>query len=213
MKFGVIGLGRFGYQLAVGLSRQGAEVLAIDKKDRIVESISSKVTQAICAEVNDEESLVELGMEDLDTAIVTLGESFAESVLITTILKNNLKVRNVVARATNSLRENALKLVGADKVVVIERDMGKKLAKKLTLPMMDLIDITDSFSITQIKTPSYLVGKTVKEMTKENKLKIRFVAVQKTKDVILVGPDYVFLKNDILIFAGNKHALLSLSRM
>jgi trk system potassium uptake protein TrkA len=77
MKFGVIGLGRFGYQLAVTLAEQGCEVVAIDRNEEIVETIKDHVTQAICMNVIDETSLTEIGIGELDAVVVATGESFA----------------------------------------------------------------------------------------------------------------------------------------
>ena len=119
MKFGIIGLGRFGYQLARTLAELGCEVVAIDRNEEIVESIRDHVTQAICMNVIDEESLKEIGIGELDAVIVATGESFAQSVLLTTILKRNLHVPYVVARAMNDINEHILKLVCADRVFVI----------------------------------------------------------------------------------------------
>lgn len=89
MKFCVIGLGRFGYQLAKSLAEQGAEVLAIDSSESIVEAIRDRVTQAICTRIVDEDSLLEIGVGEMDTVIVATGEDFAQSVLITALLKND----------------------------------------------------------------------------------------------------------------------------
>ena len=51
MKFCVIGLGRFGVQVASTLAEHGMEVLAIDSSESIVASVRDKVTQAVCMQV------------------------------------------------------------------------------------------------------------------------------------------------------------------
>ena len=74
MKFCVIGLGRFGDQLSRTLSEQGMEVLAIDRDEAIIASVRDKVTQAVCMNVDSEESLRAVGIEDMDTVVVSMGE-------------------------------------------------------------------------------------------------------------------------------------------
>ena len=212
MKFGIIGLGRFGFQLATTLAELGCEVVAIDRNEEIVESIRDLVTQAICMNVIDEESLKEIGIGELDAVIVATGESFAQSVLLTTILKRNLHVPYVVARAMNDINENILKLVGADRVFVIERDMGVKVAYTLSLPLADLVPVTNEFAVTTITAPYQFVGRKIAEINAAKHPRVSCIAVQKGEEMMLVGDTYVVLETDKLVFAGNKKYLSSLMR-
>ena len=111
MKFCVIGLGRLGYQLATGLAENGMEVMAVDSNESIIASIRDKVTQAICLRVTDEESLRNIGVEEMDTVIVATGENFAQSILITALLKKRLNMPKVITRAIDDLHKDILKLV------------------------------------------------------------------------------------------------------
>lgn len=212
MKFGVIGLGRFGFQLASTLAELGCEVVAIDRNEEIVESIRDSVTQAICMNVIDEESLKEIGIGELDAVVVATGESFAQSVLLTTILKRHLHVPYVVARAVDDINENILKLVGADRVFVIERDMGVKVAYTLSLPLADLVPVTNEFAVTTITAPYQFVGRKIAEINAAKHPRVSCIAVQKGDDIMLVGDTYMVLETDKLVFAGNKKYLSSLMR-
>ena len=210
MKFCVIGLGRFGYQLATSLAKHGMEVLAVEQDEAIVASIRDKVTQAICLKVTDEESLKSVGIEEMDSVIVAMGENFEKSVLITALLKKRLKVPYVIARSTNTIHDDILKLVGADKVVLPERYLGKRLAINLSLPFVDLIHITDTFSITQLKAPKDYIGKTIAELNLRKKRNIGCLAVKKGNDIVLVDPDYIIMESDILLFAGENKNLAAM---
>ncbi|MCK4517788.1 TrkA family potassium uptake protein [Candidatus Babeliales bacterium] len=206
MKFCVIGLGRFGYQLALSLAEQGVEVLAVDQDEAIVQTIKDKVTQAICLKVTDEESLRSIGIEEMDTAIVAMGENFEQSVLITALLKKHLNIPHVIARSTNAIHDDILKLVGADNVVLPERFLGKRLAINLSLPFVELTHITDSFSLTQMKAPQEFVGKTIAELNLRKTRHVACIAVKKGEDIILVDLDYTIMDNDELLITGeNKH--------
>jgi len=210
MKFCVIGLGRFGYQLAASLVKHGMEVLAIDKDEAIVSSIKDKVTQAVCLKVNDEESLRSVGIEEMDTVIVAMGENFEQSILITALLKKRLNIPYVIARSTTAIHDDILKLVGADKVVLPERYLGKRLAINLSLPFVELIHVTETFSITQMRVPKDFVGKTIKELKLRRTRHVACVAVKKGPDIVLVEQDYIIMENDILLFAGENKYLAAM---
>ena len=206
MKFCVIGLGRFGYQLAISLVKHGMEVLAIDKDEAIVASIKDKVTQAVCLKVSDEESLQSVGVEEMDTVMVAMGENFEQSILITAVLKKRLKIPYVIARSTNAIHDEILKLVGADRVVLPERYVGKRLAINLSLPFVELMHITDVFSISQFKAPAKFIGKTLAELNLRKSRNVSCLAVKKGEEIVLVESDYVIMENDILLLGGeNKH--------
>jgi len=209
MKYCVIGLGLFGYQLSVSLAEQGGEVLVIDSNEATVESIQDKVTQALCMRVTDEESLRSIGIEDMDVVIVAIAEDFAGSILITALLKKQLNIRKVVARAINSIHEEILKLVGADSVILLERDMGIKIANKLSLPI-ELIQITNSFAVTQITAPENYIGKTINELKLTALKKLSCIAVKKGDEFILITGEYQIMEKDILMFAGNRKNLETL---
>lgn len=132
MKFCVIGLGRLGYQVAIGLAEKGLEVIAIDKDEAIIATIADHVTHAICMHVADEHALRSVGIDEVDTVIVTMGENLAESILVTALLKKRLNIPTVIARASNEIHRDILKLVGADEVVLPEREVGIRLADSLS---------------------------------------------------------------------------------
>lgn len=207
MKLCVIGLGRFGYSLAVYLAEQGNEVLAVDKNESIIEAIRDHVTQAICADIKDEETLLAVGVEDIDTVIIGIGEDFSQSTLITALLKKKLQVPNVIARAMNDIHETVLKLVGANKVISLERNMALKLAHKLSMPIGELVHITDDFVTTQIKISKSSVGKKIKNLVDVNTQQVACIAVKKGGKFVLTTPEYVVLKDDVLVFAGSRKAL------
>lgn len=82
MKCCVIGLGRFGYQVATTLAENGVEVMAVDSNESIIASIKDHVTQAICMHITDEASLRSLGVDEMDVAVVAIGENLAQSITI-----------------------------------------------------------------------------------------------------------------------------------
>ena len=213
MKFCVIGLGRFGYSVAETLAIHGMEVLAIDSNETIIASIRDKVTQAICMHVSDEESLIAVGIDEFSTVIVGMGKSFAQSILITALLKKHIKIPNVISRATNIIHEDILKIIGADKVVSPQRERGSRLAHNLSFPFIDIVSVSNKFSITTIKAPTPFVGKSIQELDLRKKYQIACIGVKKGEKIELINYNYVILEEDHLLIAGENKILESVSRL
>jgi len=202
MKFCVIGLGRLGYQVATTLADHGMEVLAVDSNESIIASIRDNVTQAICMRVTDENSLRSIGIDEIDTVVVAMGENFAQSVLVTALLKKKLNVPRVIARAINEIHKEILQLVGADQYILPEREVGIRIADNLSSPFMDLIRLDNTFSVSQVMAPKHLVGKTIKEINFFGNFDIKCIGIKQDKQIIDSNPEYIVMDTDKLILSG-----------
>lgn len=203
MKFCVIGLGRLGFQVATGLAENGMEVIAIDKDETIIATIADHVTHALCMHVTDEHSLRSVGIDEIDTVIVTMGENLAESILVTALLKKRLSIPTVIARATNEIHRDILKLVGADRVLLPEREVGIRLADNLSSPFMELTRLSEQFSISQITAPARFVEKTIADLEFFTDYNVHCIGLKETDDKIVpLDPKYIIKARDRLIFAG-----------
>lgn len=213
MKFCVIGLGRFGYSVAVELAENDMEVMAIDSNESIVASIRDQVTQAICMHVTDESSLREVGVEEMDTVIVAMGENFAQSILMTALLKKRLKTPFVIARGINEIHKEILQLIGADRIILPEKEIGVRLADKLSLPFTDLIRLTKQFSISYTDAPAPFVGKSVVELDLYNTYTSYCVGLQYEEHITPIAPSYEIKSGDKLVFAGNNDDLERIAKL
>lgn len=213
MKFCVIGVGRFGYHVATTLAENGMEVIAVDANESIIASIRDKVTQAICMKVSDEEDLRSIGVDEIDTVIVAMGENFAQSILITALLKQRLNVPNVITRSISKIHQDILQLIGADEVVLPEQEVGRRLADTLSLPFKSLLRITPNFGISQLQAPSNFTGKTIKELEIESDYNVRCLARKKDEQIFLITDDYIIQQGDTLIFSGKNKDLARLAKL
>lgn len=213
MKFGVIGLGRFGYHVATTLAENNMEVLGVDRNESIVFSIRDQITQAICADLSDEASLRSIGMDEMDTVIVAMGENVSESVLITVLLKKKLNIPLIITRAINQIHKEILLLIGADRVILPEQEVAEKLANDLSLPFSVLTRLSKEFSIGQITSPSTFVGKSIEELNHFKKYHVSCIGIMKDEKISPLSDDYKIEENDTLIFAGNNKDLAALARL
>lgn len=204
----VIGLGRFGTNLAIILHDAGYQVLAIDKGADLVETISSQVTHAVRANSTSETALRKLGIGSFDVAVVTIGASIQDSVM-TTILLKKLGVRYIVARADNELHRDILESIGVHKIIFPEKDMAIKTGPILTMrDVTDYIPLGNGSGIIKIKAPRSFIGKTLEHigLSSASKSGIVVLMIQRGKEVIPnPAPQEVISLIDILILVGNNN--------
>lgn len=164
LKIAVLGLGRFGSAVAAELSRLGAEVLAIDRNRKLVEEISPLVAEAEGFDASEPSLLAARGIGKMDVVVVSVGENFEASVLITMHCKD-LGVPLVAAKALNDDQEAVLRKVGADSVIKPEEDMGKRLAEHLVgNKIVSFLDLPKGYSIKRINLPTDWEGRSLAEL-------------------------------------------------
>lgn len=213
MKACVIGLGRFGYFVATTLHEKGVEVLAIDSNDSIVSSIRDSVTQAICMRVLDESSLRSIGVDEMDVVIVAMGENFAQSILITALLKKRLKIARVITRSINEIHQEIVTLIGADETIIPEQEIGIRLAERLGSPFSQFFRITKQFSLSQIGAPSSFVGSSIESLELHKNFNVNCIGYKDGDDFVPVGSSYVIQESDMLLFSGKEKDLNKIARL
>ena len=207
-QFVVIGLGRFGSSVARTLADNGHDVLAIDKCEECIDKLVDYVTHAVEADATDEAALSALGVNNFDTAVVSIGDNLHANILVTLILKE-MGVPEVVAKAQDQMHGKILSRVGADKVVFPERDMGERVARQLISPnMLDYIDFAPGYSIIEIIAPGQMVGKTLQEINFRREYNANVMAIRRGKNLNLApgGQDKI-LEGDTLIIMGHNDEL------
>ena len=212
--FIVIGLGRFGASVASSLYNQGCDVLAIDISNELVQQNSENVTQAVVGDARDKEVLRALDAKSFDCGIVAIGDSFGDSILATMNLKE-LGVPYVVCKASDETHRQVLNKLGADRVIIPEKEQAARLAKSLSsINVLDYIELSDDFGIIDTPAPEKWDGKTLIELNVRAKLGVNILAVKRDGN-ITVSPaaDYKIFKGDVLVVLGNNAALKALQKV
>ena len=204
----VVGLGRFGSEVARQLRLQGCEVLAMDMSSELVQQVSPDVTHAVVADGRDKEVLKALGVRNFDCGIVAIGDDLAASVLATMNLKE-LGLSYVVCKAHDDTHRKVLEKLGADKVVIPEKEVADKLARSLTSHnVLDFIELSNDYGIVEINTPKEWIGKSLKELDVRARLGVNIIAIERN-DKVSVSPraEFELAKNDILVVLGDYDSL------
>ncbi|MFF2481768.1 potassium channel family protein [Paenibacillus sp. NPDC058071] len=210
-QFAVIGMGRFGSSVAATLSGMGYEVLAIDSSEQRVQDAVEKVTHAVTADSTDEEAMRSLGLRNFDVVVVAIGQDIQSSILTTLILKD-LGCGAIVVKAQNELHGKVLSKIGADKVIFPERDMGQRVAHHLISPnILDYIEISNDYSIIELKAPSAMIGKSLIQLDIRQKFKCNVMAIKSGTNMnIAPYAEDLIRSSDILVIVGKNEDLSNL---
>lgn len=209
--YGIVGLGRFGFALAVELAQAGADLLVIDKDEEKVRQMREYTEYAYVVKNLDRKSLEDTGIQNCDAAVVCISEEMDTSIL-TTLHLVALGVPSVIAKATSAEHGEILEKLGAE-VVYPERDMAIRLAHRLeTSKMLDFIQLSEQLNISKLMIPDKIVGETVLSVNLRKKYGVNIIAIENGGSLTeAVTPDYVFRPGDILFISGKKGDLNRLS--
>ncbi len=213
-QFAIIGLGRFGSNMAKALHKMGYEVLAIDKSMQKVQEFSNEFTHVVQADATDENALRALGILNFDVVVVAIGEDLQANILTTLQLKE-IGARYIVATARNTLQVKLLEKIGANRVVSPERDMARRVAYNLaSTNVMDYIELSPQFSIVEITVPKIFLNKTLLESDIRAKYGINVVAIKRGDDLIISPlPTEQLQAGDIAIVVGSNDGINGLEAL
>ena len=175
----VIGLGTFGAKTATRLFEKGAEVIAIDNKEELVEKIKERVTHAIKVDITNERAVRGTNITDVDVAIVAIGDHIETSILAVALLRK-LGVGKIIARATTNLHEHVLKEIGASEIIRVEEEMGEIVASKIVAPhVLQRYNFAAGYSIVELRLGKKFAGRTLVESQIRQNYSLNIVALQK----------------------------------
>lgn len=228
LKVAVIGLGLFGREIAISLSRRGVSVLAVDYHEEHVEAIKEHVDQAMILDSTDETALYEARINEFPVAVCAIGNQHMEDSIMTVALLHQLEVPQILARAVTSLHSRILRQVGATEVVNPEEAMGQRVAYRIASPgIHEVLSIGEGVCVAEIPIPPSFIGKNLVELGVRVKYGVNVIGVNriparkgetsadngttKRKLVLNLNPQEQFLSDDILVVIGSEENVKRIS--
>lgn len=213
MKFAVIGLGQFGFQLALELADQGHEVIAVDISERIVEEIRDRVAHAVIVDATDIKALEQLSLHDLDGICITIGEDLAVSLEITGILQE-MGIDQLYCRVLSPRHERLLGLMKVKEIIQAEALAARQLAKRMGIRGASRhFSLSEKYAIVELKAPEFILGKTIGELDLRGKYGINLITLKRfssdEKGTVLgvPHPDWTFEEGDDLVLFGTEDSI------
>ena len=202
--YAVFGLGRYGRSVAKELVENGAEVLAVDIDEDLVNAAITEIPYCKCADVTDAEVIKQLGIANVDVVIIAMATNLEASVMATMLCKE-IGVKTVIAKCSSEMNCKILSKVGADRIVFPENESGIRLAKNLlSSGFVDMIELSKEVSMVELDVKSEWVGKSLVQLNLRKKYSINVVAIIQDKDVsVNIDPEKLLEKSMKLIVIAN----------
>ena len=202
--YAVLGLGRYGFAVAHELARIGADILAVDMDESVVNSVATKLPLVKCADVTDPAVIKMLGIGNMDVVIIAMAGDLEASVMATMLCKD-AGVPTVIAKCATEMGQRILSRVGADKVVFPETESGTRLAKNLlSAGFVDVIELSGDVVMVEMDVRPEWVGKNLIDLALRRRYGINVVAIRRGEDIsVNIDPNKPFTKDTKLLVIAN----------
>ena len=209
-QFVIIGLGRLGTAMIDTLQSLGHDVLGIDTDQELVQDLSGDFPNAhlVAADATDESVLRDLNVGQFDGAAVVIGENMEAGILATANLKE-IGVPFVVSRAVGKLHGRVLEMIGADRIIEPERDMGAQVARTMASPaVIDYVDLGGDEALIEAEVPDEWAGRSLADLELSRKSGLTILALKpRGKAGTIPSGDNVLQEGDVIVVGGSKQDL------
>ena len=204
--YAVFGLGRYGLAVAKELCSNGAEVIAVDRNEYIVENLVGELPVCKCADVTDPAVLEQLGISNVDTVIISMAGGLEASVMAVMLCKD-AGVKEIIVKCGSEMHSRIFKSMGADRVIFPENESGKRLAKDLlSSGFIDVATLSDDISIVEMSAQKKWLGKTLRELDIRKNYGLNVIAlINDGKTELVTDPDTVLDDDTKLIVIASKN--------
>lgn len=206
--------------MAMTLAELGHDVTGIDSSEDNVRVLADHISLAMQLDATDEKALRAAGIQDVDVAVVSIGEHIESSLMVVTLLRE-MGIKEIVAKAVTPLHGRILEKLGVARVVFPEREMAVRIAHSLVVAnVLDYIELSDKFSIAEIPAPAEFTGKTLREIGLRSRFGLTTIAIKRaTKSGdgdftnVAPGPDDVVEAGDVLALLGSNERIGQLDEL
>ena len=199
----IIGAGQFGMHIARRMSQLRCEIMAVDTEEERINAILPFVTNAQIGDSTNADFMRSLGIPDYDVCIVTISDSFQDSLETTALLKD-LGAHKVISRAQNDVQEKFLLRNGADETVYPEKQTAIRLAtKEASDDILDVFQLDHDINIYEVRVPKSWNNRSIAELDIRKKHHLNIIAVRAADQLVVPMPDMVLHADDAILLLGN----------
>jgi trk system potassium uptake protein TrkA len=182
-KFAVIGVGQYGSTIALRLAEKGAQVFAFDNKEEKIENIKDDVAFAVTLDTTDAKALAAQNIQEMDAAVVAIGENF-EATVLTSVHLLDLGVKRIIARASGNDQRLILEKIGIKEILTPEDEVAFVIREKLLNPsILSFLQLPDDYEIAEIKPPKGTINRTIDDIDFRNKYQLTLVTMKREYDI------------------------------
>lgn len=205
LQYIIFGADQFGCSIARTLENSGCEVIIVDKDKEKIQNIADEVTMAYCADATDIDTLISIGIKDVDGVVVSI-EKEMETSIIVCMHCLELGVQNIIAQAKSEMHERVLKKIGVKRIIIPEIEMGNRVGNYLTgKNFSDWINISPDFSMVEVPVLSSWVGNSLIGLNLRKKYGINVVCVKQGIEMYTNFDPNKPLQKDMTVFIVGKN--------
>lgn len=181
----IFGISKFGRSVAEELTQAGMHVLAVDQDPDKVAQVADTVAMAVVGDVTDQKEMEPLGLSNFDAAIVATTGDLSASVM-GVILAKEAGIPLVVAKASDEMQAKVFERLGADRVIIPEKESGARVARTLLMGgYKDMVELSDRVRLAEITLPAEWSGKTLRQLDLRGRHHLNVAAVRNQGDLEL----------------------------
>lgn len=205
--FAILGLGRFGLKLVEELSHHNVDIVAIDNSEENVIKASEFVGNAFICDITNESALKELGINNVDHAIIAIGSNLQATILSTIILKE-MGINKITVRVDDDYYIPVIKKLGATDIISPQKIAGIRLANKvISDTFIDYFNLSSDFCIVEISVREDIVPLNIQEINPRNRFDINLLLIQRGKIVFSPKGTDNIMPNDLIYVFGTKEKI------
>lgn len=206
----VIGLGNFGMAVAESLAKKGVDVIAVDRRQELVDRIAPRAARAVVADGTSAQVLQDIGCSKANVGIVSTGDDITASILAVLALKD-IKVEEIHVKVISEQHARVVDKLGVTGTVFPERDSGRRLAEAVVShEILSYFPVGDDYAIQEMAIPDSWIGQSLREIDVRRRFAISVVAVKDMLTGTVTGvpdPDAPLKDSDTLWVSGSLASL------
>lgn len=214
IEVGVIGLGKFGMALAETLLSLGHSVLGVDEDEKSVRRAQGVIPQVYQADARDKAALEQLGFNNFDYVMVSIGRSMEASILVTLNLQE-LGVPRIWVKAVSEEHRKVLDRVGAHLAIIPEVFVAQQLAHRMAVPgLLEVLPLGKGMLVRETEVDAW-AGKTLRDLNLTNRFGVQVVAIRPAgaEDFNFVPKaDIPLSTGDVLVLLGHTDNVLKVNQ-
>lgn len=200
--FLVIGLGRFGLSIVKQLSTLTSNIIAVDIDESRVMLASEYVDQCLICDCTKKRTLIDIGIKNVDHAVVAVGNNLQATILITINLKE-LGVKNITVRVDDQEYIEVLERLGADDVIVPEEESAISIANQIMSDsFLDYYKISNDYGIVKIMIGDNFASRSLIDMDVRNKFDVNITGIIRDNKFFMPKGNDKINAGDIVLVLG-----------
>jgi trk system potassium uptake protein TrkA len=201
----VIGLGTFGFELALQLAKNGHHVMAIDTDESKINQIKDNVEVALMADITDPDVLEKIQIDKFDMVVLGMSSNL-ESIILSIVYMKKMQVPNITVKANNHIQKEVLLKIGADEVILPEVSTAIELADKITHPdMLEKFSLEGDNALMEVMVPEKFYGKSLKDLELRKRHGVNVIMLSRNgKTEVISHPNIKFQEGDAVFVIGKE---------